>query len=66
MSKCLIKPVHLETCPYCRSLAVEVVRPDLIRSYAVRCNWCGAQGPTESLKGVAVDRWNNRSRKAEA
>lgn len=56
MSKCLIKPAVTGPCPFCRSTLTEIVHPTM-RSYAVRCTACQAQGPGCTIKTEAIGMW---------
>lgn len=52
-------PTRLRECPFCnsREIQVEHFNSD---DYHVKCERCGAQGPTASTWAGAEKRWNDR------
>jgi hypothetical protein len=69
-----MEPDPIEACPFCAQQSCKLVEtPDgnavggivLEHLFHVKCDWCGAQGPTSRDAHRAVGTWNHVSRAAK-
>jgi len=54
-----------DRCPFCESLALDLLEEDSTHKHYIYCDNCGCCGPIASRPNLAVSLWNVRTQEPE-